>query len=132
MYVHFIICLSLVNGGDRVETDSHLIHPEREVVSVTLQHRKMIVRLIYSVIDWHFSILHLSVGQELVNHCFADMERFMARLQMTAEARSILHQPNRKKSRKKSTKAKKELDGKRDSPRDFTSLTNIFKLKLNN
>ncbi|XP_056610026.1 epidermal growth factor receptor kinase substrate 8-like protein 1a [Triplophysa dalaica] len=67
-----------VNGGDRVETDSHLIHPEREV--------------------------------ELVNHCFADIERFMARLQLTAEARSILHQPNRKKSRKKSTKAKKELD----------------------
>lgn len=46
---------------------------------------------------------------ELVNHCFADMERFMARLQQTAEAQSILEQ-NKKKSRKKSSKKKKDQD----------------------
>lgn len=73
----------------------------------------MSVRLIFTVFDWYFSILHLSVGQELVNHCFADMERFMARLQQTAEARSLLHQQSKKKSRKKSSKKKKELDGER-------------------
>ncbi|XP_048065037.1 epidermal growth factor receptor kinase substrate 8-like protein 1a [Megalobrama amblycephala] len=47
---------------------------------------------------------------ELVNHCFADVERFMARLQVTAEA---LEQQSMKKSRKKksSKKNKKQDDG---------------------
>ncbi|KAI7803200.1 epidermal growth factor receptor kinase substrate 8-like protein 1a isoform X2 [Triplophysa rosa] len=55
-------------------------------------------------------LIHPEREVELVNHCFVDMERFMARLQQTAEARSILHQQTRKKSRKKSSKKKKELD----------------------
>ncbi|XP_051994458.1 epidermal growth factor receptor kinase substrate 8-like protein 1a isoform X2 [Xyrauchen texanus] len=67
-----------VNGGDRVKTNTHLIHREREV--------------------------------ELVNHCFADVEHFMARLQQTAEAQSALVQQSKKKRQKKSSKKKKEPD----------------------
>ncbi|XP_051570786.1 epidermal growth factor receptor kinase substrate 8-like protein 1 [Myxocyprinus asiaticus] len=70
--------IPIVNGEDRVKTNTHLIHREREV--------------------------------ELVNHCFADVEHFMARLQQTAEARSALVQRSKKKSRKKSNKKKKEPD----------------------
>ncbi|TRY59814.1 hypothetical protein DNTS_035241 [Danionella cerebrum] len=47
---------------------------------------------------------------ELVNHCFTDVESFMARLQQTAEAKNVLEQrKSKKKSRKK--KNKKEDDG---------------------
>lgn len=47
-----------------------------------------------------------------MNHCFADVERFMARLQVTAEA---LQQQSMKKSRKKkSSKKNKKQDGERD------------------
>lgn len=46
-----------------------------------------------------------------MNHCFADVERFMARLQVTAEA---LEQQSMKKSSKKSNKKKKKQDGERD------------------
>lgn len=55
---------------------------------------------------------HLIYAQrevELVNHCFADVEHFMARLQQTAEAKNIQEQLKRskKKSRKKKTKPRR-------------------------
>lgn len=46
-------------------------------------------------------------SQEILNHCFDDIERFMARLQQAAEARSILNQRT-KRSAKKSTKNDKQ------------------------
>ncbi|XP_067284999.1 epidermal growth factor receptor kinase substrate 8-like protein 1a [Pseudorasbora parva] len=49
---------------------------------------------------------------ELVNHCFADVERFMARLQVTAEAKKALEQHSRKV--KKSTKKKNKKNKKQD------------------
>uniref|UniRef100_A0A8C9Y8R6 EPS8 signaling adaptor L1a n=1 Tax=Sander lucioperca TaxID=283035 RepID=A0A8C9Y8R6_SANLU len=43
-----------------------------------------------------------------MNHCFDDVERFMARLQQTAEAQSVLNQTKKKKSRK--SKKNKDQD----------------------
>ena len=49
--------------------------------------------------------------QEILNHCFDDVERFMGRLQQAAEAQSILNQTKRK-SRK--SKKKEKQDGERE------------------
>jgi len=52
--------------------------------------------------------VHLAGVQEMLNHCFDDVERFMGRLQQTAEAQGILNQRRKqKKSSKKSRKSKK-------------------------
>uniref|UniRef100_A0A8C1XWZ0 Eps8 like 1a n=1 Tax=Cyprinus carpio TaxID=7962 RepID=A0A8C1XWZ0_CYPCA len=61
------------------------------------------------------NLMHAQREVDLVNHCFADVERFMARLQETAEAKNILEQQsikkkNSKKNEKKKTKKKKEQD----------------------
>ncbi|KAK7939738.1 hypothetical protein WMY93_003064 [Mugilogobius chulae] len=45
---------------------------------------------------------------EILNHCFDDIERFMVRLQQTAEAQSVLNQ--RKKKRRSKKKVEKEED----------------------
>ncbi|KAJ0058479.1 hypothetical protein NL108_016093 [Boleophthalmus pectinirostris] len=45
---------------------------------------------------------------EILNHCFDDIERFMLRLQQTAEAQSVLNQ--RKKKRRSKKKVEKEDD----------------------
>lgn len=45
--------------------------------------------------------------QDILNHCFDDVERFMARLQQAAEAQSVLNQRRKKRSRK----TKKEKEG---------------------
>lgn len=49
--------------------------------------------------------------QEILNHCFDDVERFMGRLQQTAQAQGVLNQ--RKKKRSKKGKKKDEQDGER-------------------
>lgn len=46
--------------------------------------------------------------QEILNHCFDDIERFMLRLQQTAEAQSVLNQRNKKRSRKSKTNEAQE------------------------
>ncbi|TNN83462.1 Epidermal growth factor receptor kinase substrate 8-like protein 1 [Liparis tanakae] len=53
---------------------------------------------------------HLNAERELefMNHCFDDVERFMARLQQTAEAQSVLNQRGEKKSRKSKKKTDNE------------------------
>uniref|UniRef100_A0A3B3XMY3 SH3 domain-containing protein n=2 Tax=Poecilia mexicana TaxID=48701 RepID=A0A3B3XMY3_9TELE len=64
---------------------------------------------------------------EILNHCFDDIERFMARLQQTAEARSILNQRT-KRSAKKSTKNDKQGDllTKKASPPSEQEFVDIF------
>lgn len=47
----------------------------------------------------------LSVSQELLNHCFSDVERFMAQLQQAADAQRTLQQ---NMQRKKNDKKKKQ------------------------
>lgn len=47
---------------------------------------------------------------EILNHCFDDIERFMLRLQQTAEAQSVLNQRNKKRSRKSKTNEAQEDD----------------------
>lgn len=49
----------------------------------------------------------LCVHQEILNHCFDDVERFMGRLQQTAEAQTVLNQ-RKKKGSKKSKKEKQD------------------------
>lgn len=46
---------------------------------------------------------------EIMNHCFDDVERFMVRLQQTAEAQSVLNQ-RKKKKRSSGRKSKKKQD----------------------
>ncbi|XP_070704448.1 epidermal growth factor receptor kinase substrate 8-like protein 1a [Pempheris klunzingeri] len=56
----------------------------------------------------HASVLNAEREVEILNHCFDDVERFMARLQQTAEAQSILNQRKKKKSRKSKKKEDQE------------------------
>lgn len=42
--------------------------------------------------------------QEMMNHCFDDVERFMARLQQAVEAQHLLSQKPKKRSKKSSKK----------------------------
>lgn len=53
----------------------------------------------------------MCLHQEILNHCFDDVEQFMGRLQQTAEAQSILKQ--RKKKRSRRSKKKADQDGER-------------------
>jgi len=41
-----------------------------------------------------------NIPQEILNHCFDEVERFMTCLQQTAEAQSVLNQRKKKRSRK--------------------------------
>ncbi|KAK2893979.1 epidermal growth factor receptor kinase substrate 8-like protein 1a [Channa argus] len=54
------------------------------------------------------SVLNAEREVELLNHCFDDVERFMSRLQQTAEAQSVLDQ--RKKNRNRKSKKEYNLD----------------------
>ncbi|XP_077068527.1 epidermal growth factor receptor kinase substrate 8-like protein 1a [Siphateles boraxobius] len=55
-------------------------------------------------------LIHAQREVELVNHCFADVERFMARLQVTAVAKNDLEQRSMKKNSKKNSKKNKKQD----------------------
>lgn len=52
----------------------------------------------------HASLLNAEREVEILNHCFDDVERFMSRLQQTAEAQSVLNQRTKKKRSRKSKK----------------------------
>lgn len=54
-------------------------------------------------------MFRLCVHQEILNHCFDDVERFMGRLQQTAEAQTVLNQ-RKKKGSKKSKKEKQDSE----------------------
>eukprot|EP00064_Thunnus_orientalis_P016476 superscaffoldBa00003279_g16542 len=55
------------------------------------------------------SLLNAEREVEIMNHCFDDVERFMVRLQQTAEAQSVLDQ-RQKKSRKSKKKENQDDD----------------------
>ncbi|XP_068435297.1 epidermal growth factor receptor kinase substrate 8-like protein 1a [Clinocottus analis] len=58
----------------------------------------------------HTSVLNAGRELEFMNHCFDDVERFMARLQQTAEAQSVLNQRGKKGSRKSKKKQERDDD----------------------
>ncbi|XP_078141041.1 epidermal growth factor receptor kinase substrate 8-like protein 1a [Centroberyx gerrardi] len=58
----------------------------------------------------HTSLVNAEREVELLNHCFDDVERFMGRLQQTAEAQSVLNQRKNRKSSKKSKKKENQDD----------------------
>ncbi|XP_053194292.1 epidermal growth factor receptor kinase substrate 8-like protein 1a [Scomber japonicus] len=62
-----------------------------------------------SVKSNHTSLLNAEREVEILNHCFDDVERFMSRLQQTAEAQSVLNQ-RKKKSTRKSKKVDQDDD----------------------
>lgn len=53
------------------------------------------------------------IPQEIMNHCFDDVEQFMARLQQAAEAQHYLSQKAKKRSKKRN---KKEEPGGESDP----------------
>ncbi|KAM9844069.1 epidermal growth factor receptor kinase substrate 8-like protein 1a isoform 1-T2 [Aulostomus maculatus] len=57
----------------------------------------------------HSPLLNAEREVEILNHCFDDMERFMVRLQQTAEAQSVISQ-RKKRSRKSKKKADQQDD----------------------
>ena len=58
--------------------------------------------------------LYRSLYQEILNHCFDDIELFMGKLQKSAEAHSVLSQ----RSKKKKKSRKKDAEGKRQEGRE--------------
>lgn len=67
----------------------------------------------------------MCLHQEILNHCSDDVERFMSRLQQTAEAQSVLNQRRKKRSRK--SKKKDNQDGdKRSSILSTNSSSHSF------
>lgn len=56
------------------------------------------------------SLVNAEREVEILNHCFDDTERFMARLQQTAEAQSVLNQRRKNRSRKSKKKEGQEDD----------------------
>ncbi|XP_052400673.1 epidermal growth factor receptor kinase substrate 8-like protein 1 isoform X2 [Carassius gibelio] len=61
-------------------------------------------------------LMHAQREVDLVNRCFADVERFMAHLQETAEAKHILEQQSIKKNSKKNKKKSKKKKQQDESP----------------
>ncbi|XP_036446443.1 epidermal growth factor receptor kinase substrate 8-like protein 1a [Colossoma macropomum] len=55
-------------------------------------------------------VIHAAREVELVNHCFADVECFMGRLQKVADAQSAAEQKKKKNNKKKSKKKKQQYD----------------------
>lgn len=58
----------------------------------------------------HTSLLNAEREVEILNHCFSDVERFMMRLQQTAEAQSVLNQRKKKRSSKSKKKEAQDDD----------------------
>uniref|UniRef100_UPI0037E8B71E epidermal growth factor receptor kinase substrate 8-like protein 1a n=1 Tax=Semicossyphus pulcher TaxID=241346 RepID=UPI0037E8B71E len=56
------------------------------------------------------SLLNAEREVEILNHCYDDVERFMGRLQQTAEAQSVLNQRRKKRSRKSKKKEGQDDD----------------------
>lgn len=76
----------------------------------------------------HITLMAPEREVEILNHCFDDIERFMARLQQTAEAQTILQQRT-KRSAKKSTKTEKkggDLLTKKSIPPSEQEFVDIF------
>uniref|UniRef100_A0A8C8DIW2 EPS8 signaling adaptor L1a n=1 Tax=Oryzias sinensis TaxID=183150 RepID=A0A8C8DIW2_9TELE len=80
------------------------------------------------------SLLKCAELVEILNHCFEDLEKFIARLQQAAEAKSILDQRSKKKSRstKKGSKESDFLTKKACPPseEEFTSIFQKIKYSL--
>ncbi|XP_066498634.1 epidermal growth factor receptor kinase substrate 8-like protein 1a [Hoplias malabaricus] len=55
-------------------------------------------------------VIHPAREVDLLNHCFADVEHFMGRLQQAAEARSAVEHVQNKNRKKKSKKNKQQYD----------------------
>ncbi|XP_030622944.1 epidermal growth factor receptor kinase substrate 8-like protein 1 [Chanos chanos] len=72
------------------------------------------------------SFLRAQREVDILNHCFDDVEAFMAKLQQAAEAQSVLNQRNKKKkkSRKKSTE--EDLLTAKAKPPPETEFIDIF------
>lgn len=64
---------------------------------------------VYETVDLQLilPLISLSLAQDLLNHCFDDMEVFMGKLQQSAEAQMILNQRSKKNKRSQ----KKSADG---------------------
>uniref|UniRef100_A0A3B5MT51 EPS8 signaling adaptor L1a n=1 Tax=Xiphophorus couchianus TaxID=32473 RepID=A0A3B5MT51_9TELE len=71
-------------------------------------------------------ILHILCSQEILNHCFDDIEKFMARLQQAAEARSVLNQRTKRSAKKITKNDKQDLLTKKATPPSEQEFVDIF------
>ncbi|XP_077940085.1 epidermal growth factor receptor kinase substrate 8-like protein 1a isoform X1 [Gasterosteus aculeatus] len=80
------------------------------------------------------SLLNAESELESMNHCFDDVERFMARLQQAAEAQSVLNQRSKKRGKKSKKKDQDEgllaLKASPPSENDFVDLFQKIKYSL--
>lgn len=95
-----VLLLPCSENGARKSNHTPLINAERDVVRT----RRNYLVMNGCSIKTHVMCPH----QEILNHCFDDMERFMLRLQQTAEAQSVLNQRRKKSNRKSKKKDKQE------------------------
>ncbi|XP_027898456.1 epidermal growth factor receptor kinase substrate 8-like protein 1a [Xiphophorus couchianus] len=63
---------------------------------------------------------------EILNHCFDDIEKFMARLQQAAEARSVLNQRTKRSAKKITKNDKQDLLTKKATPPSEQEFVDIF------
>uniref|UniRef100_A0A8C6WV78 Eps8 like 1a n=1 Tax=Neogobius melanostomus TaxID=47308 RepID=A0A8C6WV78_9GOBI len=83
--------------------------------------------------EWHNCLCGITVvncTQEILNHCFDDVERFMLRLQQTAEAQSVLNQRKKKRRSKKKVNQEDHLLTMKASPppeEEFVAIYQKFK-----
>ncbi|XP_015246599.1 PREDICTED: epidermal growth factor receptor kinase substrate 8-like protein 1 [Cyprinodon variegatus] len=76
----------------------------------------------------HLKLMTAEREVEILNRCFEDMEKFMTRLQQTAEAQSVLNQRTKKNGKKNSKNAKQgdDLLTKKAIPPSEQEFVDIF------
>lgn len=103
-FYHFLWIRKL--GSSVFKAEGELFYglesPTTEIFSLLFYKLLVIITYFYNCFICYMS----NISKEILNHCFEDMEKFMTRLQQTAEAQSVLNQRTKKNGKKNSKNAK--------------------------